>query len=69
MLPFIFLWVSLAVSVADQTVYLDRFGLHLADVPTPMYEPIFNPKSINANVGEQINFIARFADISSISVL
>ena len=27
-----------------------------------MYEPVFSPKTITASVGEQIQFVARFAD-------
>lgn len=40
--------------VADQIVYLER--------PSggPTWEPFFNPKTVTANVGEKISFIARF---------
>ena len=66
-------WISIFIFVpklliADQIVYLDRFGLNLADRPTLMFEPIFNPKSITANVGERITFMTRLYDISSINV-
>ena len=48
----LFIWTSILAS-ADQVVYLDRPNIG----PT---EPYFNPKSLNASVGEQIHFVARF---------
>lgn len=52
----------------DQIVYLDRFGLRMADTGDIMFEPLFNPKSINASVGENVTFLARLEDISNLSV-
>ena len=43
---------------ADQVVLLDR----PADSPT--WEPHFNPKSVNASVGELIHFVATFEELS-----
>jgi hypothetical protein len=45
------------VTVADQIVYLER--------PSggPTWEPFFNPKTVNANIGEKISFIARFSPL------
>ena len=34
-----------------------------------MFEPYFNPKTINANVGEQIRFVTRLTDISSFTYI
>lgn len=45
--------LSWSVSLADQIVSLERPNVG------PI-EPYFDPKSINANVGEQIHFIANF---------
>jgi hypothetical protein len=28
-----------------------------------MYEPVFNPKTVNASVGESIQFVARFSNV------
>lgn len=57
------------ICLADQIVYLDRIGLPLKDAGgVLMAEPIFNPKYISANVGEQVHFVTRFTDISSILV-
>lgn len=55
-------WTSLLalapVLMADQTVFLDRMTASL-------WEPYFNPKSIVADVGEKINFVARFDDVKT----
>jgi len=45
------------MAAADQIVYLERPG------GGPTWEPFFNPKTINAVVGENITFIARFSPI------
>jgi hypothetical protein len=58
----------LSFGKADQIVYLDRFGLRMADTGDIMFEPLFNPKSINASVGENVTFVARLEDISNLSV-
>ena len=59
--------LSFSLSVADQVVYLDRLGL--PNGPGVIIdEPLFNPKSINASVGEKIHFQARFSDVSSVPV-
>jgi hypothetical protein len=56
----LFFWTSLlsCLSFADQIVYLDR----AADLPVGRGEPVFDPQSVIANVGEQIHFVARFGD-------
>lgn len=60
------MYVFGGLATADQIVYLDRQGHPLADAqPALMAEPLFNPKSISAGVGEQVQFVARFKDISS----
>lgn len=61
--------IFVSFAIADQTVYLDRFGLRMADTGDIMFEPLFNPKIINASVGENITFLARLEDISALSVL
>jgi hypothetical protein len=58
----------LSFGKADQIVYLDRFGLRMADSGDIMVEPLFNPKSINASVGENVTFVTRLEDISGLSV-
>jgi hypothetical protein len=50
--------------LADQVVYLDRPGAVSGDGHT-LWEPYFNPKSLNAAVGEVIQFVARFDNIQS----
>jgi hypothetical protein len=43
---------------ADQIVYLER----PAHPPVNRAEPAFNPKTLTANVAEQIHFVATFGD-------
>lgn len=50
------LWT--AWTTADQIVYLERPGTG------PTWEPFFNPKTVNAVVGEKITFIARFSPLA-----
>ena len=66
-------WRSLSLllfftaSSADQVVYLDRPGL--PNGPGVIIdEPVFNPKSINASVGEKIRFQTRFNYVWTIPV-
>jgi hypothetical protein len=49
--------MSMSLVVADQIVYLDR--------PSngPTWEPFFNPKIVNASIGEKIQFIARLSPV------
>ena len=58
-------WVALLNqspnSLADQVVYLDR----AADPTADRAEPVFDPFIINANIGEQIQFVARFGNQTS----
>ena len=54
------LWIWTPVLMADKTVFLDRLGRE-------MWEPYFNPKSIVADVGEQVNFVSRFDDFTSVN--
>jgi hypothetical protein len=62
-------WTMFSASVeADQVVYLDRFGLRMADSGDIMLEPLFNPKSLDASVGEKVTFIARLEDITALHV-
>ena len=61
------LLLSFTVSSADQVVYLERLGL--PNGPGVIIdEPVFNPKSINASVGEKIHFQTRFSDVSNVPV-
>jgi hypothetical protein len=50
-------WLSSRV-MADQIVYLER--------PSggPTWEPYFNPKTVNAAVGETVTFFARFSPLA-----
>lgn len=41
---------------ADKIVYLERPAKQI----TALSEPVFNPYTLTANVGEQIHFVARF---------
>lgn len=50
------LLLNIAICLSDRIVYLDRPGIEM------MVEPTFNPKSITANIGEEIQFIARFGN-------
>jgi len=61
--------VILTVSSADQIVYLDRLGLPYAESGATILEPVFNPKILNASVGETITFQARFKDETSVPVI
>jgi hypothetical protein len=62
-------WTMFTTSVeADQVVYLDRFGLRMADSGDIMYEPLFNPKSVNASIDEKVTFVARLEDITTLEV-
>jgi hypothetical protein len=62
------LCLSPIVSLADQTVILDRPGLPNVGFNTIIFEPVFNPKIVNASVGEQIHFVSQFSDISTTPV-
>jgi len=53
----ILLGLLVACVRADQIVYLERPG------GGPTWEPFFNPKTINAAVGEKVAFVARFSPI------
>lgn len=48
-------------SFADQIVYLDRPASVHGEV-SAISEPVFNPNTLNAAVGEQVHFVARFGD-------
>jgi len=67
----ILVWTSLLLwtsASAYLTVYLDRPGYyHAGNGVEIMQEPYFNPKSINASIGEQIHFIARFKDFTDLT--
>jgi hypothetical protein len=58
------LWICV---LADKIVYLDRPGHYHSGGNTIMSEPFFNPNSISANIGEQIQFVAQFKDLTSLS--
>jgi hypothetical protein len=49
-------------SHADIVVYLDRLGV-VSVYGFVMLEPFFNPKTVNASVGESVQFVARFSNI------
>jgi hypothetical protein len=46
---------------ADQIVLLDR------PTGSTTFEPFFNPKTVNANIGELIHFVANFEPLSAVS--
>jgi len=48
-------------SVADKTVYLQRTGQRIGNTTSYMAEPYFSPKSITADVGEKVHFLANFS--------
>jgi hypothetical protein len=54
------------LSGADQVVSLERAGT--ANGAGIIFEPLFNPKSISASVGEKIHFQASLLDVSSLPV-
>jgi hypothetical protein len=60
----LFLLILRRFSTADQTVYLDRFGLKFGD--NLIVEPVFNPKSITADIGERILFLTNLDDVSGV---
>jgi hypothetical protein len=49
--------MAMGMVFADQIVYLDR--------PSngPTWEPYFNPKVLNASIGEKVQFIARLSTV------
>jgi hypothetical protein len=49
--------MSMCSVMADQIVYLDR--------PSngPTWEPFFNPKIVNASIGEKVTFIMRLSPV------
>jgi len=59
------LWSLALVSMGDKVVYLDRLGASNGT----MWEPYFNPDSLTADIGEQVHFVARFANIGAHNVL
>jgi hypothetical protein len=52
------LWTFSTYSLADQIVYLSR----PANQPVQLSEPVFNPNTLVANVGEKIHFVAQFGN-------
>jgi hypothetical protein len=48
----------MTMTVADKVVYLERPGYQSAYYA----QPVFNPQTVNADVNEQIHFVARFGD-------
>ena len=50
-------------TLADQVVFLDRPSY------SSTFEPYFNPKYAIANVGENIQFVARFQPLSAVLLL
>jgi hypothetical protein len=52
---------------ADQVIRLERPGI-LNGPGDIIYEPLFNPKSIYATVGEKIHFQAVFQNVSALPV-
>ena len=65
-----FLWFIFlcTVGIADHIVYLDRTGIPNVGYGGTIFEPLFNPKTINASIGETIQFLARFTDQTGIPV-
>lgn len=59
----LYVWFLGACALADQVVYLDRIGIRNGG--DPVFEPVFNPTSLNAAVGEQVHFVARFLDLTN----
>lgn len=52
------LWSWIPASLADKVVYLDRLNGRL-------WEPYFNPDTLNADVGEKIHFVMRLGDVDT----
>lgn len=50
----------IAYTAADQIVLLDR------PTGSTTWEPFFNPKTVNANVGELIHFVTNFEPLSAV---
>jgi hypothetical protein len=65
---FLVFLVPCLFAAADQTVYRIRSGIPNVGYHTIIYEPLFNPKSIWASVGEKINFQVVLQDVSHIPV-
>ena len=58
------LWIALLDwrhSLADQTVFIERYANQ--GTPYAISEPVFNPDTLDAVVGEQIHFVARFESV------
>lgn len=49
-------------------VYLNRPADSINNGALPMYEPVFSPKVVTADIGEQIHFVAQFADQRAFAV-
>jgi hypothetical protein len=49
--------MSMSLVTADQVVYLDRPSNGAT------WEPFFNPKTVNASIGEKIQFMARLSPV------
>ena len=64
-------WIILhwRCSYGEQVVYLDRGLVVARDGGSIMKEPVFSPSEINASIGEQVHFVARFQDQSQYGVL
>jgi hypothetical protein len=52
------LFLFFVPSLADKTVYLERPG----EQASFQAQPIFNPSTLHAELGEKVQFIARFDD-------
>jgi hypothetical protein len=57
-----------SIASADQVVNLERYGLPNVGGNTIIFEPLFNPKSIYAAVGEKIHFQTQLSDVSGVPV-
>ena len=57
-------WISIVnwANAALQTVYIDRPS------SSGTWEPYFDPSSINASVGDQVQFIARFGALPDVTL-
>ena len=60
------LFLCIGFCIGDKIVYLDRPGHPYPNTTAFMTEPVFNPKTLVAEVGEQVHFVSRFNSFQSL---
>ena len=60
------LFLCIGFCIGDKIVYLDRPGHPYPNTTAFMTEPFFNPKTLEAEVGEQVHFVSRFNSFQSL---